>query len=149
MSKQKVSELPQEERAALIKEANELGINGVFDNFNVETLQNKIAEKKNEKEQEKADDEEHKNQNSENIPEEKVQKADEETAEEDNAENQANEETKEESQTNNEEANAGDEQCDGEADPLPRNEVKEYKICHICRSKVVDGKCTGCGFEGR
>jgi len=162
MSKQKVSELSQEERAALIKEANALGINGVFDNFNVETLLNKIAEKKAEKEQEqKTNDEENKNQNSENNPDENAQKAD--------------EKTEEENQENNEDAKTVNEQCDGETVQLPRNEVKEadceqrakdgneefssevpfnankqeYKICHICRSKVVNGKCTGCGFEGR
>ncbi len=30
----------------------------------------------------------------------------------------------------------------------PANTQKAY-ICHICRSKVIDGKCTGCGYSLR
>lgn len=57
MTKQKVSELPKEEKEALIEEAKKLGITGVFESFNVETLKAKIEEMKKETEVDEDEDE--------------------------------------------------------------------------------------------
>lgn len=46
MTKQKVSELPKEEKEALIAEAKKVGLTGVFESFNVSTLKTRIKEKK-------------------------------------------------------------------------------------------------------
>lgn len=121
--KMKVSELPENEQEALINEAKELNVRGVINakTWCVDTLKAKIAEAKA-NQASPADDNDDKNDsgNSEEIPvpEEKKQ-AD---------VNLATPPVKQEI------ANTA-------------KTAKKVLICHICRSKVENGKCTGCGFE--
>ena len=121
MTALKVKDLPQEQREQLLNEAKEKGININFCmGWTVDTLKDKIAATvaKNENGDEAK---------AEETPAEET-KADEAKADEAKAEETPAEETK------TDEAKA------------PANTQKAY-ICHICRSKVIDGKCTGCGYS--
>ena len=121
MTALKVKDLPQEQREQLLNEAKEKGININFCmGWTVDTLKDKIAATvaKNENGDEAK---------AEETPAEET-KADEVKADEAKAEETPAEETKAD------EAKA------------PANTQKAY-ICHICRSKVIDGKCTGCGYS--
>lgn len=121
--KMKVSELPENEQDALINEAKELNVRGVINakTWCVDTLKAKIAEAKA-NQAPPADDNDDKN-DSGNSDETHVQ---------------------EDQQTSYD-----------NPDTLPvkqeiastRKTAKKVLICHICRSKVENGKCTGCGFE--
>ena len=129
--KQKVADLAKDERDALINTAKELGIRGLYDNMYVETLQNKIDAAKAEN-------------GSESYAAEAV-------AEDEKPDDNGNEKA--------EEAEAEDEEV--KAPKITHAEGKIYepeeqqkkapetkaKICHICRSKVINGVCTGCGFK--
>lgn len=135
MAKLKVSELPIEEQQALIQEAKELGIGGLLTNYGVDTLKEKIANAKAEQNDSQEDDKkaDEGNQDDNKEPQEgdnadETQKDDGEKPQEDNK--------KDEKQKPISEAKAKEE---------ARKDVK-YKICHICRSKVIDGVCTGCGY---
>jgi len=161
--KLKVQDLPKEEQEKLIAEAQKYGIKGLVVTWNVETLKAKIqaAKEKQNGEQENAEDEQ-KTENGEQNGEENEQNAeeDEQNGEKDEQENG------ELPDGLNDEAKAF---LNGETDELPNDaeeiseeeakakapkkqkakeepKAKEYKICHICRSKVIDGVCTGCGF---
>ena len=126
MTALKVKDLPQEQREQLLNEAKEKGININFCmGWTVDTLKDKIAATvaKNENGDEAK---------AEETPAEET-KADEVKADEAKAEETPAEETK------------ADEAKADEA-KAPANTQKAY-ICHICRSKVIDGKCTGCGYS--
>lgn len=136
MAKLKVSELPIEEQQALIQEAKKLEIGGLLTNYGVDTLKEKIAkakEKQNGKQDDDQKDDED-NQDDNKKPQEgdnadKTQKDDgDKKPQEDNK--------KDEKQKPVSEAKAKEE---------AKHDVK-YKICHICRSKVINGVCTGCGY---
>ena len=141
MTALKVKDLPQEQREQLLNEAKEKGININFCmGWTVDTLKDKIAATvaKNENgdeakaeetpaEETKADEVKADEAKAEETPAEET-KADEAKADEAKAEETPAEETK------TDEAKA------------PANTQKAY-ICHICRSKVIDGKCTGCGYS--
>ena len=121
MTALKVKDLPQEQREQLLNEAKEKGININFCmGWTVDTLKDKIAATvaKNENGDEAK---------AEETPAEET-KVEEAKADEAKAEETPAEETK------TDEAKA------------PANTQKAY-ICHICRSKVIDGKCTGCGYS--
>ena len=126
MTALKVKDLPQEQREQLLNEAKEKGININFCmGWTVDTLKDKIAATvaKNENGDEAK---------AEETPAEET-KADEVKADEAKAEETPAEETK------------ADEAKADEA-KAPANTQKAY-ICHICRSKVIDGKCTGCDYS--
>jgi len=118
MAKLKVSELPIEEQQALIQEAKKLEIGGLLTNYGVDTLKEKIAKAK-EKQNGKQDDD---------------QKDDEDN--QDGNKKPQEDNKKDEKQKPVSEAKAKEEAM---------HDVK-YKICHICRSKVINGVCTGCGY---
>jgi hypothetical protein len=143
--KLKVADLPQDEQDKLLNEARELNIKGLVHTWNVETLQKKINEAKA-KQTPAAD--------------EQTPAADEQTPATDEQTPAADEQTP----AADEQTPAADEQTpatDEQAPATPKIEkgkeqayIKEpevkplkVKICHICRSKVINGKCTGCGFE--
>ena len=146
MTALKVKDLPQEQREQLLNEAKEKGININFCmGWTVDTLKDKIAATvaKNENgdeakaeetpaEETKADEAKADEAKAEETPAEET-KADEVKADEAKAEETPAEETK------------ADEAKADEA-KAPANTQKAY-ICHICRSKVIDGKCTGCGYS--
>lgn len=149
--KTKVADLPQDEQDALINEAKELDVRGFYGQMKVTTLKAKIEEAKaakanGESEQEPAADEQ--------AP----------ANDEQNADNgEQNTENDEQSNGENEQEPAADEPAADEkeepaAPKVNKGSQRAYakekdaapakaKICHICRSKVVNGKCTGCGFE--
>ena len=134
--KQKVADLQADERDALINTAKELGIRGLYDNMYVETLQSKIDAAK-----------------AENGVENEAK-----TAEVTGGEAEAAE-----TENGVEETEAAEDEADEEpkAPKITHAEGKIYepeeqqkkapetkaKICHICRSKVINGVCTGCGFK--
>ena len=149
--KTKVADLPQDEQDALINEAKELDVRGFYGQMKVTTLKAKIEEAKaakanGENEQEPAADEQ--------AP----------ANDEQNADNgEQNTENDEQNNGENEQEPAADEPAADEkeepaAPKVNKGSQRAYakekdaapakaKICHICRSKVVNGKCTGCGFE--
>ncbi len=124
--KLKVSDLSEQEQKELIAEAYAVGLKGIFQTWNVETLKTKIKEAK-----------------------EKDEKSESETAEQTGGEDEAQEKGEGETQENAEEPKAEEPKVEEPKKDKPKKEkeVKVCGICHICRSKVVDGVCTGCGFH--
>ena len=116
----KVFDLPQEEQNELITKAKDLGIKGFYTQMKVETLKTKIKE-----------------------AEEANTKAT-ETPEETPAADEQKEGADEQKPANDEQKEGEDEQKQPEVKEAPK--AKEVRICHICRSKVIDGICQGCGF---
>ena len=143
MTALKVKDLPQEQREQLLNEAKEKGININFCmGWTVDTLKDKIAATvaKNENGDEAK---------AEETPAEET-KADEAKADEAKAEETPAEETKAD-EAKADEAKAEEtpaEETKADEAKAPANTQKAY-ICHICRSKVIDGKCTGCGYSLR
>ena len=134
--KPKVSDLPEKERAALINEAKELGIRGLYNNMYAETLRNKVAEAKASKSQNAASaDAGNELQSAPADAGNKRQAAPADTAETDDTQTtlQAPKVTK---------------TADKLYEATPQK-ASQTKICHICRSKVINGICTGCGFKLR
>ena len=136
--RQKLADLPQNEKEQLIKEAQEVGLNSTqIANWYVDTLRAKIDEKK--QKQDAA------------AP---VADATEKT--EDQAADTKSDDAADEPVIDPKaEAAELDKDVEPAAPKAPRTQNKAQKtaepevvtICHICRSKVVNGKCTGCGFE--
>ena len=135
MAKLKVSELPIEEQQALIQEAKELGIGGLLTNYGVDTLKEKIAKAKEEQDGNKEDDKK---------ADEGNQDGNKEPQEGDNADETQKEDDKD-PQEDNKKAEKQKPVSEAKAKEEAKKDVK-YKICHICRSKVIDGVCTGCGY---
>lgn len=162
--KKKVSELPEQEQKELIAKAYAVGLKGVFTAWNVETLKAKIAEIENKngnndgEEQHNASTTENEGKsNSDNNPQEKevvvagdggVFEIENETAEnqEKNPPKDAEEITVQEAEKLQEKAKT-DKLIPGEKVSQKKETKKSEGICHICRSKVKDGVCTGCGFR--
>lgn len=135
MAKLKVSELPIEEQQALIQEAKELGIGGLLTNYGVDTLKEKIA---------KAKEEQNGKQDDNQKDDEDNQDGNKEPQEGDNAD-----ETQKDDDKEPQEDNKKDEKQKPVSEAKAKEEAKhdvKYKICHICRSKVINGVCTGCGY---
>ena len=110
--RQKVADLPQEEREQLIKRAADAGIrNAMIATWYVDTLEAKIAAATAKKNETPADDA---------APgTDESQQTDEQTDDQDDEKTKAAKETS----------------------------SQVVKICHICRGKVINGKCSSCGFE--
>ena len=124
MAKQKVSDLPKEEQEKLIAQMKELNIRGVYPTFSVEKAQELI--KKAQEQQNGSGEQKNNGQNTDENADTDTDKkgTDEEKAEENKAQK-------------------------NDAPKTQPKEKKETKVlrCHICLSPVVNGKCTGCGFE--
>jgi len=163
MSKQKFAELPKEEQEKLIQEANEVGLRGIFDGWNVETLKTKIEERKSAAKNARGNNTDTPdNESSENVSEDnKTENAssendgEDENKSDDNSEDEksedvsiaASDESEKDSDdtSNDEKSNAQKMHIANSAKPVEPQIVNG--ICHICRSKVINGKCTGCGFS--
>lgn len=130
MAKQKVSDLPKEEQEKLIAQMKKLNIRGVYPTFSVEKAQELI--KKAQEQQNGSGEQENNGQNT-----------DENAGSDDAAQNDEQGE-----ENDSEDQKDGDEQKNDVPKTQPK-EKKETKVlrCHICLSPVVNGKCTGCGFE--
>lgn len=142
MATLKVQDLPKEEQEKLMAEAQAVGIRGIVAGWGVETLKNKIAEEKARLNEQKPEENEGEvivagDGGVHNVPEE-TPATDEQKAEETPAadENANVEETPEENK-------------DEQPEEKEEKEIVRNGICHICRSEVINGKCTGCGFELR
>lgn len=142
MATLKVQDLPKEEQEKLMAEAQAVGIRGIVAGWGVETLKNKIAEEKAKLNEQKPEENEGEvivagDGGVHNVPEE-TPATDEQKAEETPAadENANVEETPEENK-------------DEQPEEKEEKEIVRNGICHICRSEVINGKCTGCGFELR
>ena len=142
MATLKVQDLPKEEQEKLMAEAQAVGIRGIVAGWGVETLKNKIAEEKAKLNEQKPEENEGEvmvagDDGVHNVPEE-TPATDEQKAEETPAadENANVEETPEENK-------------DEQPEEKEEKEIVRNGICHICRSEVINGKCTGCGFELR
>lgn len=147
--RQKLADLPQDEREQLIKEAQDAGLNSTqIANWYVDTLRAKIADKKQKQDAaaDKADAEKNKADNA---------AAPAEDAKADDAADKADTPADVSDIDPNAEAADLDKDVEPAAPKTPAKQNKAPKnaepdvvtICHICRSKVVNGKCTGCGFE--
>lgn len=156
--RQKVADLPQEEREQLIKRAADAGIrNAMIATWYVDTLEAKIAAATAKKNETPADDaapgtdgsqqkDEQADDQDDETPADDAPKADETPAD-----------------VSGIDPKAEAEQLDKDIDPpapvtAPASQkaktkaAKEIssqvvKICHICRGKVINGKCSSCGFE--
>lgn len=129
MAKLKVSDLPKDEQVALVKQAEELGIRGIVTGWGVDTLKEKIKNAQNQKNAENGDGD----QKQENADETKTDEKENKDQNEQDLEKVEDEKDEKEEKTK----------------PVDEAKLKanvKYKICHICRSKVIDGVCTGCGF---
>ena len=142
MATLKVQDLPKQEQEKLMAEAQAVGIRGIVAGWGVETLKNKIAEEKAKLNEQKPEENEGEvivagDGGVHNVPEE-TPATDEQKAEETPAadENANVEETPEENK-------------DEQPEEKEEKEIVRNGICHICRSEVINGKCTGCGFELR
>lgn len=136
MAKLKVSELPIKEQQALIQEAKELEIGGLLTNYGVDTLKEKIAKAK-EKQNGKQDDGQKDDEDNQDGNKEPQEGDDADKTQKDDGDKKPQEDNKkDEKQKPVSEAKAKEE---------AKKDVK-YKICHICRSKVINGVCTGCGY---
>lgn len=128
MAKLKVSELPIEEQQALIQEAKKLEIGGLLTNYGVDTLKEKIAKAK-EKQNGKQDDDQ----------------KDDEDNQDGNKEPQEGDDGDKKPQEDNKKDEKQKPVSEAKAKEEAMHDVK-YKICHICRSKVINRVCTGCGY---
>lgn len=146
-SNTKVKDLPEDERLELIKQMELAGCLGNVGEYKVETAKNKIAAWQ--KSQGDA-----KESNSDNIPEQ---------PEQNNTEEQKTQEAQNtipstqagrgglgrSSITATSTASAEQKSLDLPGIKISQNqpEQKKKQICHICRSEVINGVCTGCGFR--
>lgn len=153
MATLKVQDLPKEEQEKLMAEAQAVGIRGIVAGWGVETLKNKIAEEKAKLNEQKPEENEGKvivagDGGVHNVPEE-TPANDEQKAEETPA---TDEQKAEETPAADENANVEEtleENKDEQPEEKEEKEIVRNGICHICRSEVINGKCTGCGFELR
>lgn len=153
MATLKVQDLPKEEQEKLMAEAQAVGIRGIVAGWGVETLKNKIAEEKAKLNEQKPEENEGEvivagDGGVHNVPEE-TPATDEQKAEETPA---TDEQKAEETPAADENANVEEtpeENKDEQPEEKEEKEIVRNGICHICRSEVINGKCTGCGFELR
>ena len=154
--KMKVSELPKDEQKELIAEAYSLGLTGVLTGWKVTTLKNRIAELKAQKEGEATVEENGGEEKSEEIANDEQQGAKDEQEPQVDEQNGSNDEqngegvNEGENEENKPEAETEQKEPEKEEPKKQQKAKKEPRydgICHICRSKVIDGVCTGCGFH--
>ncbi len=137
MAQLKVSDLSKEEQEKILRDAADVGLKGVFDNWGVEKLKKKIEAMKNMQNKDNSE-------NTDKIPVENKEENVSENAGDDSEEN------KEE----NTSENAGNDSAENKEENTYEENLKPEKpekvgICHICRSKVINGKCSGCGYQWR
>ncbi len=146
----KVSELPQEEREKLIKRAADAGIkNSMIATWYVDTLEAKIAAATAKKNEEQGSDDA--------APgTDESQQTDEQTDDQnDDTQTPADDEQKDDEAPAD--PGAETEELDNDVEPpapaaqktraTQNSKPQRVTICHICRGKVINGKCSGCGFD--
>ena len=137
MAQLKVSDLSKEEQEKILRDAADVGLKGVFDNWGVEKLKKRIEAMKNMQNKDNSE-------NTDKIPVENK---------EENASENAGDDSEENKEENTSE-NAGDDSAENKEENTYEENLKPEKpekagICHICRSKVINGKCSGCGYQWR
>lgn len=152
--RQKLADLSKDEREQLIKEAQDVGLSStLIANWYVDTLRAKIEEKK----QNQAAD------TDDAVAAEKpTDQTDAEAADQTADTDDEKEPDNTEAPSSTAEIDPAKEAAELDKDVEPPAPVKtaktkqstnnktadaDYKICHICRGKVINGKCTQCGFE--
>lgn len=156
MAKQKVSDLPKEEQEKLIAQMKELNIRGVYPTFSVEKAQELI--KKAQEQQNGSGEHENDGQNAdENAGSDDAAQNDEQGEENDSEDQKDGDEQENDENADTDADKKGTDEEKAEENKAQKNdapktqpkEKKETKVlrCHICLSPVVNGKCTGCGFE--
>lgn len=150
----KVGELPKAEQDALINEAKELNIRGIVQAqmWGVETLKKKINEAKAAQNPPQEKQEENDLGNDDENNSESVNENQTDTTEENHEENDiGNDDENNNESTDKNENTKATQIIKPVSKPVPTKVEEQPKtktyICHICRSKVENGKCTGCGFE--
>lgn len=158
--RQKVADLPQEEREKLIQRAADAGIkNAMIATWYVDTLEAKIAAATDKKAEEQGSDDAAPGADESQQTDGQVDDQDDESdAPADDG--QKTDTTPDD--TSEIDPNAEAEELDKDVEPpapvvktpaAPKAKVtKESKpqkvtICHICRGKVINGKCSECGFD--
>ena len=143
--RQKLADLPQNEKEQLIKEAQGVGLNSTqIANWYVDTLRAKIDEKKQKQDAAAPAADATEKTEAQAADTKSDDAADEPEAPADNTVIDPKAEAAE-----------LDKDVEPAAPKAPKTQNKAQKaaepervtICHICRSKVINGKCTGCGFE--
>ena len=153
MAQLKVSDLSKEEQEKILRDAADVGLKGVFDNWGVEKLKKRIEAMKNMQNKDNSE-------NTDKIPVENKEENASENAGDDSEENKeenTSENAGDDSEENKEEntsENAGDDSAENKEENTYEENLKPEKpekagICHICRSKVINGKCSGCGYQWR
>ena len=147
----KVGDLEPQEQQELCKKMQEAGCKGILANYNVKTAKAKIEEFEKNKQQNGETQETATNENTQEGASETQTQQPQTDGIKENEENA--QETQEVVQEN---ANADGKEAP-EADGIKEAEeikddvvqVQKVSICHICRSAVIDNKCSGCGFSMR
>lgn len=120
--KKRVKHLPEAEQAELIKQMELAGCRGNYKEYGVDTARSKVEEWK--KQQQDGNNNENNNDNA-----------------------QANVTQINAASVDLTLACAGQKSLDLPGVEIPQNTDKKKQICHICRSEVINGVCTGCGFR--
>lgn len=177
MGKLKVKELPKEEQEKIIAQMKDLQIRGIYTEMNVETANKKIEDALKAKENPGTQNGDGNVNNTSQNDSQGEENGSDDTQDGDDKKDGENESTETTSTpaSENDNSNTGEnsenevivagdggvhvvpaenEQTDednSEDEPEPAPESvktpKKRLICHICRSEVIDGKCTGCGYE--
>lgn len=161
--RQKVADLPQEERELLLKRATDAGIrNAMIATWYVDTLEAKIAAATAKKDEGQGSDDAAPGADKSQQAYEQAEEQDDETPTD---EEQKADETLTDVSDINPKTEADELDKDVEppapvaATPVTKTtqtkaakttkeaNLQVVKICHICRGKVINGKCTSCGFE--
>jgi hypothetical protein len=154
MGKLKVKELPKEEQEKIIAQMKDLQIRGIYTEMNVETANKKIEDALKAKENSGTQD-------GDGVVNNTAQNGSQ--GEENNSDDTKDGDDKKDGENpENEVIVAGDggvhvvpaeneqtdeDESEDEPEPAPVKTPRKRLICHICRSEVIDGKCTGCGYE--
>lgn len=172
MGKLKVKELPKEEQEKIIAQMKDLQIRGIYTEMKVETANKKIEDALKAKENPGTQDGDGIVNNTAQNGSQGEENSSDDTKDGDNKkdgenpENEVivagdggvhivpaeNEQTDEDNSEDEPGEDSTDEQTDedkseDEPEPAPVKTPRKRLICHICRSEVIDGKCTGCGYE--
>lgn len=154
--RQKVADLPQDEKEQLLKRAADAGIkNAMIATWYVDTLEAKIAAKKSEKNAEQSGDGQKSDDTSSGTDEDQQNKQQDDESETPVDDEQKTDETPADPGTEADELNkdveppapviSTPEACQSKV--TKESKLQKITICHICRAKVINGKCSGCGFD--
>lgn len=156
MEKLKVKELPKEEQEKIIAQMKDLQIRGFYTEMKVETANKKIEDALKAKENPGTQDGGDVANNAAQNGLQGEENGSDDTKDGDDKKDGENPESEvivagdggvHVVPAENEQTDEDDSEDEIEPAPEPVKIPKKRLICHICRSEVIDGKCTGCGYE--